>query len=357
MSFSDFRKLGQLFALAFAGGLAAWVIGLPLPFMLGSLAVTAISSIAATSRGKQPIAYPQSLRRTFIAVIGTMIGGTFTSDLLMFIPSLWVSLLAMLPFLIIAQTIGYIIYRHIGGYERVTALFSAMPGGLVEAVELGHEAGGDAATLSLQHFARIVLVVVVVPQLFWLWTGDSVGSASGQAFSHGTWSTVDIILVFLVATAGLFLGEWLRLPAAHMMGPLLLSAVLHVTGILSIESPVWLLALAQLVVGAGIGAHFSRATHSQLLRGFGLGLLSVATVLAVGFAFASILARLTPFSHEALFISFAPGGVTEMGLIALSLSTSPMTVAAHHLFRIVVTVSVAGFALRSGMVRRFRERS
>ena len=339
------------------GSLVAWAIGLPLPFMLGSLAVTALWSIALTSRGEPPIAYPQWLRRMFIAVIGTMIGGTFTTELFSQIPSLWISLLAMIPFLIVAQVVGYFIYRHIGGYEPITSLFAAMPGGLVEAVELGHEAGGDAALLSLQHFARIVLVVVLVPQIFWIWTGDAVGSASGQAFSQGVWHAADIALVFLVATAGLLFGKLLRFPAAHMMGPLLLSAILHVNGFVSIDSPAWLLALAQLMVGAGLGAHFSRATHSQLLRGFGLGLMSIAAVLVIGFAFAGVLARLTPFGWEALFISFAPGGLTEMGLIALSLSISPVTVATHHLFRIVLTVWLAGFALRSGLIQRFLERS
>ncbi len=356
MNPSELRGLCQLFAFAFAGGLAAWAMGLPLPFMLGALAVTAVSSIATAARGKRPITYPEGLRKTFIAVIGTMIGGTFTPELTLFIPSLWISLLAMVPFLILAQTIGYAIYRHVGGYGRVTSLFAAMPGGLVEAVELGHEAGGDVAILGLQHFARIVLVVVMVPQLIWALTGDAVGSASGQAFSHGAWSGADVILVLLVATAGLFAGKRMRLPAAHMTGPLLLSAVLHVTGVLNVESPAWLLALAQLVVGAGLGARFSGTTRSQLLRSFGLGLLGVTAVLATGFAFASVLTRLTPFSREALLISFAPGGVTEMGLIALSMSTSPVTVATHHLFRIVLTVSFAGFALRSGLVRRFHER-
>ncbi len=356
MAIFDLRRLSQLFALAFSGGIVAWVIGLPLPFMLGSLAVTAVSSIASTSRGKPPITYPQSLRRMFIAVIGTMIGGTFTSELTILIPSLWISLLAMIPFLAMAQIIGYLIFRYVGGYQRVTSLFAAMPGGLVEAVELGQEAGGDVATLSLQHFARVVLVVVLVPQVFWIWTGNTVGSASGQAFSHGAVSIVDIALVFIVAISGIYAGAWLRFPAAHMIGPLLLSALLHVTGILSIESAEWLLALAQLVVGAGLGVHFSRVTHSQLMRGFGLGLLNVTAVLAFGFTFAWFLARLTPFSMEALFVSFAPGGLTEMGLIALSLSVSPMTVAAHHLFRIFLIVTTAGFALKSGLIRRFAAR-
>ncbi|MEY8837729.1 AbrB family transcriptional regulator, partial [Cribrihabitans sp. XS_ASV171] len=49
-----------------------------------------------------------------------------------------------------------------------------------------------------------------------------------------------------------------------------------------------------------------------------------------------------PFS--ALLISFAPGGVTEMSLIALSLGVSPLLVTVHHLFRIIMSVTLAGMA-------------
>ena len=37
-------------------------------------------------------------------------------------------------------------------------------------------------------------------------------------------------------------------------------------------------------------------------------------------------------------MSFAPGGVTEMSLIALSLSANPAVVTLHHLYRIILTV-------------------
>ena len=39
-----------------------------------------------------------------------------------------------------------------------------------------------------------------------------------------------------------------------------------------------------------------------------------------------------------LLISFAPGGVTEMALIALSLQANPALVTAHHIYRIILTV-------------------
>ena len=59
-------------------------------------------------------------------------------------------------------------------------------------------------------------------------------------------------------------------------------------------------------------------------------------VLALVFAFAVV-----PFVAEpidVLLISFAPGGVTEMSLVALSLQANPAFVTLHHIFRILITV-------------------
>ena len=41
---------------------------------------------------------------------------------------------------------------------------------------------------------------------------------------------------------------------------------------------------------------------------------------------------------DVMLISFAPGGVTEMALVALSLQASPAFVTLHHIVRILITV-------------------
>jgi len=52
-----------------------------------------------------------------------------------------------------------------------------------------------------------------------------------------------------------------------------------------------------------------------------------------------------------LFIIFAPGGVIEMGLIALSLNANPFFVTLHHLLRIAATVVMGSFAAKHWMGR------
>jgi membrane AbrB-like protein len=340
-------QLALVLVAGLAGALFADLIGTPIPFLLGSLAGSAALSLTVFAQTGRRLWYPELLRRVFIGVIGTMIGTTFSPELLSKLPDLAISLAAMVGFIVLAQSTGFGIFRFVGGYDRKTAFYAAMPGGLIEAVSLGEKAGADVEILSLQHFARIILVVLIVPTLFYLWTGQTVGSSAGQSLQLADTRFVDWALFVVLVPAGLYLGKLAHLPASFLMGPLLLTAGLHAGSVVHINGPESLLSAAQLIVGAGLGTRFARSTLWRLLSGFGLGLLSVGTMLMIGIGIAMLLAPIVPMSFEALVISFAPGGVTEMGLIALSLGVSPVLVIAHHLFRIVFTVSAVGMLTRN----------
>ncbi|NRB29222.1 MAG: AbrB family transcriptional regulator [Rhizobiaceae bacterium] len=334
-------------SIGLVGSLVAFWLGLPMPFLLGSLVATGAYAMFATRRSGEKIEFPAWLRKGFVAVIGVMIGTTFSSDLLAIVPTLGISLALMVPYVAVTLGVGYLLFRHVGKYDRTTAVFAAMPGGLVEAVAFGEQAGGDIRILSLQHFARIVLVVMAVPLLFYIWSGQAVGSAAGQTFSVTPWSAFDVVMIAVLAPLGMLVGPWLRLPAPYLTGPLLLSALIHATSLTATNNPDWLLYLAQLIVGTGLGANFSGATIKQLLNAFALGFVAVSLMLLVSFGFATGVGQLTPLSFDALFISYAPGGVTEMNLIALSLGVSPVITATHHLFRILLTSLLSGFLARS----------
>jgi len=63
-------------------------------------------------------------------------------------------------------------------------------------------------------------------------------------------------------------------------------------------------------------------------------------MLLIGFAIALVLTGAIGQPVEVIFIAFAPGGVTEMSLIALSLQSNPVFVSLHHFARILLTVIV-----------------
>ena len=106
------------------------------------------------------------------------------------------------------------------------------------------------------------------------------------------------------------------------------------------------MALAQLVIGVGLGMRFRGFTVAALRGLLGCSALAVGAMLALGALMAAGLARAGVAPFAVSMLSLAPGGVVEMGLVALSLSASPIFVTAHHLARIVATVVVAVWAQR-----------
>jgi len=334
--------LAATIALGLAGGMAGHALGLPLGYLLGSLLVVAFWAIMGWRVFTQPIHLPQPLRMSFIPIIGVGIGGAFTPEIFRDAAGWWPSLLALLVFVPIAQFSGYLIYRK-GGLSPATAYFGAVPGGLMEMVVLGEEAGADVAILVLIQFLRLILTIVFVPILFAFLTGHAVGSSAGVAMTgaENPLEAWDIAALVVAAVGGYFLGRALRFPAAIMTGPLAASAIFHLTGVTDAVPPAWTIAMTQIVVGTGLGARFAGMLAATLRRGFALALLSTAASLAIAFLFAEGLHLTVGLPLSAVFLAFAPGGITEMSLIALSLQISVVFVTLHHVLRIVVAISIA----------------
>ncbi|MDN5786358.1 AbrB family transcriptional regulator [Pseudorhodobacter sp.] len=340
----DLPALAATLAFGTIGGFAGKVLGLPLGYLLGSLLVVALFAIAKWRVLGQPIHMPQPLRMSFIPIIGVGIGGAFTPAIFHDALGWWPTVLALFAFVPLAHFTGYQIYRR-GGVTRPTAYFGSVPGGLMETVVMGEEAGADVALLVLMQFMRLILTIVFMPVLFTVMSGHAVGSASGVLLK-GSGNPLDLwnIAVLLVAgIGGYFAGRALRFPAAIMTGPLMFSAVAHLTGLTDAVPPNWMISMTQIVVGTGLGARFAGMAMATLRRGFGLAVLSTAASLTIAFGVAELLHAAVGMPVSAVFLAFAPGGITEMSLIALSLQISVVYVTLHHVCRIVLAIMVARY--------------
>lgn len=335
-----------------AGFLCRW-IGTPLPFMLGSLIAAAIAATAFYPRFPDGYVFPMPLRQMCVGVIGVMIGAQVSPELLSLVPTMAVSIPAIFLFIAIAHSLNFLIFRRLGGLDRATAFFSGSPGGLLEAIAFGEEVGADIQRLTILQFLRIIVVVTLLPIAISIYEGEAVGSAAGMSMSLGlSPDVVDIGWTLLFAAIGIQIGTWIKLPAAQLSGPLLIVGAASGLGLISIAIPPWLLASAQVVLGASLGLRFTGMTRQVLVSGVGLSLASVASMLVVGIALAFGVSRLTGADFETLIISFAPGGVTEMSLIALSLAASPAFVTLHHLIRIIATVIELAIVRKTGWLSR-----
>ena len=341
------RLTGTL-AVAAAGGYVCASIGLPLAWLIGAVLVIATAAMA----GAPVFVYPK-LRSSMSAVLGVMLGSSFTPDLLDRLAPWALTLAALVPYIFIAGGAGYVFLRRFGGYDRPTAYFSAMPGGFAEMTLVGGAMGGDERMISLGHSTRILLVVLIVPPLLtWaLGTADApatVGSPDPSGL-EGTW--LDFLLL-AACIVGWPIAKRLRLPAAALTGPLLLSAILHLTGGSDVAPPQPAISTAQVVLGAALGARFAGYRLALLAKTVGLSAGLTLVLLAVAVAAMEVLHLITGISHGALLLAYLPGGISEMSLVALALGIDAAFVAVHHIIRLALVIALAPLAFRLG--RRWR---
>jgi hypothetical protein len=351
--FSDLRGLHWptaclTYALGGIGGWLAMRLHLPLPMMLGSLTAVGLAAVLnLRPLGRLPQA-PQSVRMLFVPIIGVSIGAAVTPALLTEARHWWPTLLAVLAFVPLVHVLCFRAVIALGATDRVTAFFGTAPGGLIETVEMGTARGADVQMLVLLQFLRLILVIVAVPLAFSVMAGHPVGSAGG-AIAPGSGLPLgppDIAVLAVAAILGAGLGLRLRLPAGHVTGPILLSGAAHLGGLVQGAPPAWLVWAAQVVIGTSLGVRFSDLPRGAFRRGLALAALNVAITCTVALGLALSLNGLVAEPASALFLAFAPGGLVEMGLVALSLNMSPLYVTAHHVLRIVMAVTVARIGSR-----------
>ena len=193
--------------------------------------------------------------------------------------------------------------------NRETALFVAMPGGLSVVTMLAEQYKVEANRVVLCHTARLVILLVSAPiAIQWL-SGIDLADANRSTFhSPEALDPVKHGLLAIVAVASWFASSRMRFPSAMLLLPLLSSALLHATGLVTVHVPPALSVLAQIVIGSGVGARFASYTLRQIARDGWLAAL-VGVVLAAGsLAGASLVAPLTGGEVAPLFLAYLPGG-------------------------------------------------
>lgn len=339
--------IAATYALGAAGGGLALAAGMPLGMLFGSLLATALAAAFGLRLFGHPVAVPQKWRFVLVPVIGVAIGAHFPPDFLDHAARWTISLTALLLFVPLAHVLSFLLYRRLGRIDRRTAFFAAMPGGFIESLEMGEKAGATMPMLIMLQFLRLILCILFIPLGFALFSGQAVGSGSGVTMpgSDVPLGLRDGAILLACAALGWWGAARLRMPAAVLAGPLALSALAHVIGLTEAAPPGWMVILTQGVMGTALGARFSGFERRQLVKALWLSVFSVVCVLGLAALFALLLAAPAGEPTPAVLLAFAPGGISEMSLVALSLQLAVVFVTLHHLIRIVLAVIVARIGL------------
>lgn len=341
-------RLALTLALAAAGGIGASVAGLPLPYLIGPLLLVTCATFAGL-----PLARPPQWTATIMrAVLGVAIGASFNPELIDDLAAIGLTLLAVPLYIVVSTAVGVFIYRRVGGYDRAEAFFAALPGGLYTMTAYAEDMGVDVRRIALAQALRLTIVVVAVPIIVWI-ADLPVRAVVTPDGGHPPLDAVGVATLVACGVVGALLGRLSRLPGGVIIGPMICSTAVHVSGLSVAVVPWELLALAQVVLGASIGARFVGESQRMIRNGVPLAFVSVFGAGLVTLALAWPLAYLTGGDLVTLLLALAPGGMAEMSLVAVSLGLDAAIVATLHLERILLVVLGAPvFGRRYGIGRK-----
>jgi membrane AbrB-like protein len=338
-------RVALALAIGVAGALLFSWLKLPLPWMLGAMTTTTIAALLGA-----PVIGPTRIRPLMFMVLGVMLGSTFAPDILDRIGHWLSSIMLLLVCVVVTGAIAYPYFRKVARFDPVTAFFCAMPGGMSQMVPIGGAMGGDEGKIGLIHGSRVLLVVFTIP--IWFQITGELGAVDRSTLGVGLASVEfgDLLVLAGAGALGWALAWKLKLPSAATMGPLIVSAALHITGVTHSQPPRELVNIAQLIIGASVGCRFAGVPTREVMRALAVGTGLTVIMLAIAAAFAVAVNQIGAAGLPAAILAFSPGGLPEMTLAALALGVDVAFVVTHHVARIILVVAIAPVLIRR-MVR------
>jgi len=321
-----------------AGALLARV-GMPLPWMIGPLILTA----CVYMNGMTTIKVPVRTRPIGQMVIAAQVGLAFT-------PSALVALLSLIPLLIgaalltaaLASAVAVLVAR-MTEIRLAQAFLGTFPISPVEAAVMAEKLGCETTPVILSQTIRIAAVVILIPLSVYAMEGWPARNGVAPA---ETWQPMGNVVLAFFAVSGALTFKWLRISNPFFLGPLAFSAFAAAAGHQVTAFPIILLSAAQIVLGTWLGSNFRRDLLAKGGRLVATTLLSTMALLLIITAAALGLAVLTGVNWKVLVLGLAPGSVTEMALTAKFLGADLAVVTAFQLTRIFIFMPNAPWLIR-----------
>jgi membrane AbrB-like protein len=332
-SFRAILSPARLSALAasVAGVVVFHALDLPLPFMLGPMFGCLLAALAGA-----PLQGLGWLATAMRIVLGVAVGTAITPELMGRMPQMIYSILLIPPFILVIGVVGYPWFRKICGFDHPTSYYGAMPGGLQDMLVFGEEAGGNLRSLSLIHATRVLVIVTSAPFLLQaMWGTPLLGSPGASAVDL---PPLEMALMALTGTLGWLAARAVGLFGAPIIGPMAATAAVSLAGFIEHRPPGEALLAAQFILGLGAGAAYVGVTLRELRHDVlaGIGYCVLLAGISLGFAEMVIVIGAAP-PMEA-FLAFAPGGQSEMAILAIVAGADLAYVVTHHIVRLVVVI-------------------
>ncbi|WP_329080806.1 MULTISPECIES: AbrB family transcriptional regulator [unclassified Streptosporangium] len=345
--------------------LIAWAAVLAITVAAGELGEPALPSphiliplllgLAAALTGLVRDRAPAVLNRASQVLLGVLMGTYLDLPALGQTAGLIAPLAAVtVVTLLLCQAAAFAMVRF-SGVDRATATLGMIAGGSAAAVASAEDLDADGRLVAFMQYLRLGLVVASTPVLLsWISPQPQEGGAGAGGGAGGPWHLVNghdqacgLAVLAVIAPLGVLLGSRLRLPSPATMGPMLVSAVLTVSGLAHGFAPSGMLrTLLFTMIGLDVGLRFSRRTVRHLRRILPAALACTLAVSAACGALAWTVSALTHIPFGDTYLATTPGGINAVLATASSAHANLPLISSVQSLRLFVMAFLAPLLIR-----------
>ena len=322
--------------IGIVGGYLGTLIKLPLPWLLGALALNFLFAFT-----KAKITFSQKLLTPIFLIIGIILGGSFDRSLLYKI-HLWIfSSIAMVLVTFLGTVILTFYFYKVCKFKKLLAVLAGLPGAFAPIVTTLFKTlknKNDFAKVVIPQATRVIFIISFLPFLFINKVGfaDIKTFSSEQLFNFRYFFEISILILSCVLVSFIF--QKLKIPSSVLIASMFASGLFYTLELISSRFPELIINLTFVFLGTALGTRMNGIKSREF--GFYMlhGVIVSIILLIIAAITAYILSIFFGFNFMSIFLSFVPGGIHEMVLISIAYNIDPIFVSYHHFLRIFIIV-------------------
>ena len=337
----------QIFSLQFItviiisipSSLIADYFNIPLAWFLGPMLITSLAALMGLK-----VKMPRLVLSSVLIVLGLYIGNYIDKSLFAQMHQwIWTSLI-MLVYIIVSVLIVSKYLQIFSKYERKTSIFSAAPGALGPLMILAEDEKSDLSQVATSHLIRLIIIITIFPFIVNSFYEVEKLKVVDEVLSNQ--NLVNLLILIVSSITLIFLFDKFKIPAALLSGTLVASGFLQITDIASYQISPDIIDYCLLILGSSVGCRFADKTFGEIGRNALHSFVATFLLVVLGLIAALAAGLIIDKNFFTLLLSYCPGGIYEVAVIAIFFDLDPEFVSFHHIIRLLMILFIVPIMLK-----------
>ena len=198
--------------------------------------------------------------------------------------------------------------------------------------------------VATSHLIRLIIIVTLFPFFVNSYYDADLGNFVKETLKDQNFSNLFILIVCSIILILIF--DRLKIPAALLSGTLVASGFLQISEIATYQISPEIVDYCLLILGASVGCRFSDKTFNEVAKNTFHSFVATLLLVFLGVLAALAASLIIDKNFFTLLLSYCPGGIYEVAVIAIFFNLDPEFVSFHHIIRLLMILFVVPLILK-----------